>query len=209
MEKETEVKKWLKRLYSEAASTGPEAKKVKFADVKDEVGRHCPSSSISNYMLSRAISEEFPSAENVKLGKQRHLYVVGVDKLEKSGASSTAAGSDDSSERLRLALKESDELPCQNAVLQQRIEDLQQQNDDLQKGLDEVGRLEHSLVSTAMLDSQIGQLLSSSLSVFHGPNTIEHFKEFSVDAVIDDLQTNAPDVQGRQKTLQSGAALCE
>ena len=45
-----------------------------------------------------------------------------------------------------------------------------------------------------MLDSQIGKLLSSSLSVFHGPNTIEHLEEFSVDAVIADLQTNAPDV---------------
>ena len=107
--------------------------------MKDGVGRRCPSSSISNYMLSRAISEEFPSAKSMKLGKQRHMYVVGVDKLEKAGASSTAADSDDSSECLRLALKERDELQCQNAVLQQRIEDLQQQNVDLQKGLDEFG----------------------------------------------------------------------
>lgn len=195
MEIESEVKKWLKRLYTQGASSGPEAKKVKFSDVKQEIGRHCPSSSVSNYMLSRIISEEFPSSKSVKLGKQRQVYIVGVDRLELPGAStSAAADSDDFSECLRSALNKNDDLQRENTILQQRVEDLQLQNDDLHEELDGLRQREHSLVSTALLDSQIGRLLSSSLSVFHGPNTVEHFEEFSVDAVIADLQTNAPDV---------------
>ena len=143
-------------------------------------------------MLSRAISEEFPSSQSIKLGKQRQVYVVGVDRL--GASSSAAASSDDSSVCLRSALNKSDNLQCENTILQQRIEDLQQQNDDLHKELNLLRQREHSLVSTTLLDSQMGGLLSSSLSVFHGPNTVEHFEEFSVDGVIADLQARAPDV---------------
>ena len=82
MEPEREVKRSLKRFYKEAPLSGPDAKKVKFSEVKDNVTHHCPLISISTKMISSAISEEFPNTKSVKLGKQRHLYLFGMDKVQ-------------------------------------------------------------------------------------------------------------------------------
>ncbi len=51
-----------------------------------------------------------------------------------------------------------------------------------------------SLVSTEKLDTQMSQLLYPRHSIFHGPNTIDHFDELSVDAIITELVANAPAV---------------
>ena len=40
----------------------------------------------------------------------------------------------------------------------------------------------------------MGQLLQTDLDVFHGPSTQDHFHQFSIDKVIDELKTNAPDL---------------
>ena len=45
-----------------------------------------------------------------------------------------------------------------------------------------------------MLDTQMSQLLQADLSVNHGPNTVNHFEEFSIDVVLAELRRNAPDV---------------
>ena len=158
MEIETEVKKLLKHLYTEAASNGADAKKVKFSDMKEEVGHLCPSSSITCSPMQSAKNFQMYKAR-IETWKEVTLIHSWHGQVRQS--SSTAAGSDDTFECLRLALKKSDEIQCQNAVLHQRSEDLQQQNDDLQKEVDELRQREHSLVSTTILDSQIGQLLSN------------------------------------------------
>ena len=72
METEADLK-LLKRLYKEAPSSGPDVKKVKFSHMKDEVQRHCLSSSVTTQSLSRAISAQFPNTEGKHLGKARHL----------------------------------------------------------------------------------------------------------------------------------------
>ena len=156
MESNTELKTWLKRLYREAPSSGPAAKKVKFSEVKDEIGRCCPSSSsVSSPMLPRAISEEFPNAESKKLGKSRQVYIFGVDRLHDEGESSSggylsaATGSDDSA--LQLALQKNEDLQHQIGLLQEKIADMEQQT--------------HSTFSQRKLDAQMGQLLCSDLNV--------------------------------------------
>lgn len=184
MESNTELKTWLKRLYREAPSSGPAAKKVKFSEVKDEIGRCCPSSSVPSPMLSRAISEEFPNAESKRLGKSQKVYIFGVDRLHDEGESSSggylsaATGSDDSA--LQLALQKNEDLQHQIGLLQEKIADMEQQK--------------HSAFSQRKLDAQMGQLLRPDLNVFHGPDTLEHFDRFSVDEVIAEMQINAPDL---------------
>ena len=69
----------LKRLYREAPSSGPDAKKIKFSRVRDEVQRQCPSSPVSTQSLSRAISAKFPNTESKKMGKERHMYIFGME----------------------------------------------------------------------------------------------------------------------------------
>ena len=57
MEPEREVKRLLKRFYKEVPSSGPDAKKVKFSEVKDNVTHHCPLTSISTKMISTCAHE--------------------------------------------------------------------------------------------------------------------------------------------------------
>ena len=94
----------LKRLYTEAASSGPDAKKVKFSHMKDEVQWHCPSSTVSTQSLFRAIGAQFPNIESKHLGKAHHLYIFGMDRICDEGETSTSVAStlDDSSEQIAL-----------------------------------------------------------------------------------------------------------
>ena len=182
MEPEREVKRVLKRFYKEAPSSGPDAKKVKFSEVKDNVTHHCPLTSISTKMISSAISEEFPNTKSVKLGKQRHLYLFGMDKVQEqcessSSSSSISTRSDDPA--LKAALKRIEELEHQNRLLQNRLHHEQEQQ-------------HHSPIPVSTLDSEVSGLLCSDLSVFHGPDTIEHFDGFSVDGVLAEIRSHAP-----------------
>ena len=175
METEADLRRLLKRLYREAPASGPDAKKIKFSHVKDDVQQHCPSSSISTQSLSRAISAQFPNTESKHLGKARHVYVFGIDKICDEGTTSTgvAGTADSSSEQITL-------LQRQIHLLQKRVNELEQQ--------------QVSLISTQKLGTQMSQLLHPHHSIFHGPNTIGHFDELSVDAIITELVTHAPDV---------------
>ena len=44
------------------------------------------------------------------------------------------------------------------------------------------------------LESQVGGLLSSQNAVYHGPDTVTHFNDFSMDHVITEFKKQAPDV---------------
>ena len=44
------------------------------------------------------------------------------------------------------------------------------------------------------LDDQMQTLLQSNMCSFHGPDTVDHFHRFSLDTVIAELHTAAPDV---------------
>ena len=174
MEKEAELKTWLKRLYREAPASGPDAKRVKFSHVKDELQCRCPSMSVSTQSLSRAISAQFPNAETKQLGKARQSYVLGVDRMcdEEEPSTSITSRSTNSSQEIA-------ELQRQICLLQKKVDELEQQQQS---------------TKTSQLNEQMSRLLCPDLSVFHGPNTVDHFHQFSVDAVIAELQSNAPDL---------------
>ena len=175
METEADLRRLLKRLYREAPSSGPDAKKVKFSHMKDEVQRHCPSSSVSTQSLSRAISAQFPNTESKHLGTARHLYVLELDTICDGGETSISvtSTSDNSSEQI--------------AILQHQIH-------LLQKKVSELAQQQVSLISTQTLDTQMSQLLHPHHCIFHGPNTVDHFNELSVDGIITELSTHAPDL---------------
>lgn len=44
-----------------------------------------------------------------------------------------------------------------------------------------------------MIDSQLRQVMTPACSVFHGLNTVDYFRDFSVDHVISELRIKAPD----------------
>ena len=47
---------------------------------------------------------------------------------------------------------------------------------------------------TEKLDTQMSQILNPHHCIFHGPNTVDHFDELSVDGFITELHTHAPDL---------------
>ena len=98
-----------------------------------------------------------------------------MDRIGDEGETSTSVArtSDDSSEQIAI-------LQHQIYLLQKRVSKLEQQ--------------EVSLISTEKLDAQMSQLLHPSHCIFHCPNTVDHFDELSVDTIIRELQTHAPDL---------------
>lgn len=144
--------------------------------MKDGVQWHCPSSTVSTQSLSRAIGAQFPNIESKHLGKARHLYIFGMDRICDEGETSTSVAStlDDSSEQIAL-------LQHQIHLLQKQVSELEQQ--------------QVSLISTEKLDTQMSQqLLHPRHCIFYGPNIVDHFDEPSVDAIITELGTHAPDL---------------
>ena len=71
---------------------------------------------------------------------------------------------------------------------------LQQQLQQLQQRVEELEHHQHSSLSIQTLDDQMQILLHPDKITFHGPDTVDHFQNFSLDAVIAELRANAPDV---------------
>ena len=84
-----------------------------------------------------------------------------------------------------------------NECLRQQLQQVQQQFEEL--------KLEQQ-TSTAIqkLDDQMQTLLQPNMCTFHGPNTVDHFHSFSLDTVIAELHTTAPDVVELFKQLSKG-----
>ena len=76
-------------------------------------------------------------------------------------------------------------LAIENKQLHKQVEELQQRVRELEH--------HHSIVHQNLVD-QMQLLLHPSNAVFHGPDTVEHFNNFSIDSIVSELQTKAPDV---------------
>ena len=48
------------------------------------------------------------------------------------------------------------------------------------------------ITSPSVLTTQADQLLHSNMVVYHGPNSITHFDEFSLDTISAEIKQNAP-----------------
>ena len=158
---------------------------VKFSDILDEARHAFPWVKISSYVLSNAIAKEFPLLVSKKLGESRHKYYYGIEDslaLSESGASSRSTNK-------ALALEQSLQHERRmNECLQQQLQQLQQRVEELEHH-------QHSSLSIQTLDDQMQILLRPDIKItFHGPDTVDHFQNFSLDAVIAELRANAPDV---------------
>ena len=56
---------------------------------------------------------------------------------------------------------------------------------------------QHQVCSCAQMSDQVKDLMGTSNAMFHGPDTVEHFEEFSIA----ECQQHAPDVFDLWKTL--------
>ena len=84
------------------------------------------------------------------------------------------------------------QLAQENTQLKQQIEELRETVAELQQ---------HEVCSRAQMSDEVKDLMGTSNAMFHGPDTVEHFEEFSIDALIAECQQHAPDVFDLWKTL--------
>ena len=170
--------------------SGPEAKRVKFSEVLEQAQNALPTVNVSSYALSSAISEEFPLSVSKRLGEKKHWYIYGVEITSDVGSSTTASSSSHV-----LALEQSLEQERRtNDSLRQQVLQLQQQLDDLKQ----------SYLPIKKLDDQMQQLLRPDKNTFHGPDTVDHFQTFSLDAVVAEMRACAPDLQQLFQQLGKG-----
>ena len=166
----------MRKRYRESPSA---EKYIKFSDIEDDLVSQFPSTSWNSQMVSKAVNTAFPQSFKKQHGRSRNSYIHGIEVNESdpTGPSSSL-----------ILLKESlDSEKKRNEQLLLHIKHLEQH----------IAELEHRQ-STAfwpdVIDSQVQQVMNPSHSVYHGPDTLEHFHSFSVDGVISELRTHAPDV---------------
>ncbi len=72
--------------YETAPSDGPDAKKVKFSDIHDQL-MQCDPPCTSFGTASQLIKEAFPESYGKKCGKDRNLYIFGIQPASLDTAS--------------------------------------------------------------------------------------------------------------------------
>ena len=92
-------------------------------------------------------------------------------------------------------------LQLENQRLQEELRQQKQENLRLQE---ELSRLHQSMIeseqkqassiSPSLLESQMQATMNPSSRVYSGPNSVQRFQVFSIDSVIAELKTHAPDL---------------
>ena len=182
---ESDETKWLKKRYRPAPTDGEvqNVKKIKFEHIRKDMMAQFPSKNLSNYQVSQAISAAFPNTFSRLSTRSRTKHIFGLEEITDTPCSS----SDDleaENRRLRLQV---DNQQVRLQVMQNRIDELERQVAQLQEHIGSSAQL-------SSLETQIGSLLSSQNAAYHGPDTITHFNDFSMDHIITEFKNQAPDV---------------
>lgn len=182
---ESEEIRWLKKRYHSAPTDGElqDIKKVKFEHIRKDMTAQFPSKKLSNYQVSQAVSTAFPNTFSRASTHDRTKHIFGLEEITDTPCVQSV-DLEAENQRLRL-LVDDQQLRLQEML--NRIDELERQVAQLQKQLD-------SSVQSPSLESQVGRLLSAQNAAYHGPDTITHFNDFSMDHVITEFKSQAPDV---------------
>ena len=71
---------------------------------------------------------------------------------------------------------------------------LESQLERSQQRIAELENTRESQISLPILQNQMAAILDASHQVYHGPNTVENFHNFSIESIISELRNHAPDV---------------
>ena len=171
MEESKRLVNCLKRSYRETPIKGPEAKRVRFSDIQEHLTAQFPSLILSTSVCSTAVQEAFPQSQRKRFGKERHNYIIGVE---------ISVEQQQSSDPVQILQAENEELSLKVHQLEARTQELEAQN--------------ISSNSSRLLVQHLDSLLQHGRHTVHGPNTPDHFQNFSMEGIIDEIRTNAPSV---------------
>ena len=180
---------WLRSRYREVPLEGPCPKKIKLSDLHQQLEKKYFPEKVSQYAASHIVREAFPNAESKIAGKSRTKHIFGIAPvedvtLESSASSTSQAGEASSCSQHSVSVPVSVLLETEqvrNKQLMEKIMLLEARVKELEK------------TSPVMLTQQADQLQHSSL-ILCGPDTPDHFQNFSIDRVIQELQEQAPDM---------------
>ena len=130
-------------------------------------------------MESETVRSAFPQSSSKQNGKFHTTYVHGIEINEPDPA--------DHESPLMASLKQSLQSEKKNQQLVLRTRKLEEENAELR------GLLETAFQPDVLV-SQVQLMINSAHSSYHGPDTADHFHSFSIDHVISELHTHAPDV---------------
>ena len=124
-------------------------------------------------IVSRILQEEFPTAEKKIYSSDRTMHIFGIEKVEQEPSTSIAED-DEEKQHLKRKIQELEETV---RTLEYRVRELEQ----LVRN-----------TSPSVLTTQADRLLHSNMAVYHSPNNITHFEEFSLDTISAEIKQNAP-----------------
>ena len=176
-------KQWLKDRFHETPTSGPEAKKVKFSDVKDELETQFVSAKFSSYTVSHLIRDTFPNTISKPAGKSRQQYVFGLGR--KIPISATHTSTPCSHDPLSsLGPNQSSQDDQTSGIVDQLLKCSQME--DRIKGLENQ--------SHDGMVRQADSIIQHKCSETQGPDTIDHLHDSTIDSIITDLRQNSPDL---------------
>ena len=179
---DSEEVKWLKKRYCPTPTDGDvtSIKRVKFDDIKHDMIVQFPTKRLSVYQVSNAITTAFPNTYSRASTHNRKKHIFGLEKRPTTDHVQTCATPSTSREA---------QLTLEIQQLQQQVLSQQSRICELEKQVQE-----SSALSPLSLESQVEDVLSNEFSAYHGPNTISHFHEFSLDRLVSEFKECAPDV---------------
>ena len=184
-----EERSWLAKRYRPAPSSGPSAKRVKVSSIKNAIESHF-SRKYEHTTLSSIIHATFLSTDKKPASHDRTMHMFGMEEIPSEEVVLPDV-EDEDKEQLKARIRE-----LENTVteLKLRVSQLEEQ-------------LQATLTATSSLTTQADLLLHDDLSVYHGPNKICHFEEFSLESVRSDLKHNAPSLYQLFTSLSRSTAV--
>ena len=152
---------WLRKRYTDAPSEGPQAKRVKFEDLYNDISSAFVKTKFNSKMVSDVIKSVFPLSISRPAGKSRKSHIFGIEPREQP-----------------VDLPNPSPLQHENSQLRQQVKALEER----------VHGLEEQLVG------QINSLTTSKNVAYHGPDTVDHFNDFTMAKLLEEFELLSPDV---------------
>lgn len=171
-EQEQEKVQWLRTVYQQVPQGCPLAKRVKLSDVHmkfEEKYAKC-----SHHKLAELLQKAFPNSESKVAGKTRTKHIFGIQPIELPSTSELS---------ITQLTEELRSERAQNMKLQEKTHRLEARIRELES------------TSPSYLTMQVDALPQTSLTA-SGPDSYEHFHEFTVEGMIHELQELVPDLYG-------------
>lgn len=175
--------RWLKSVFKEVERESPPTKRVKFSEVASELQDWFPDKKYSPFSVSKLIREAFPHSESKACGRSRQRHILGIERIQTPSSEDYSMSEDCST---------SEDCPMShsaNVTPKPSYSDLLVENQQLK---DKIQQLEQ--VSANSLCHQADHFAHYKSVVTNGPNSLDAFNNFSIDSVILELQSRAPDL---------------